>query len=477
VSSIAVWFLRKGKSRTGKPIAEAFLGDMAKYTKKPSLRGVYNEIYIPEGYKKIEIPEGHILLGVRDYESMEPVTLRWNGKSFGLAVIMKRGAGKTQWVKTIALDQIHAIYGHYIIIVDPKNEYFNINKPQDDPIGIDQLAKLGITPQGYDARYAIPTFLSETIETEGRMKKVYTITAADFNVLSYSTRLGLWMRFLGLAPGSPASHALMRVMHGEPRNTKHMLELIEADIAEQTRERGKRGVSMDFLYKFREAVASEVLGAKKEASFDFALELANNKIIALELALDTENQNQPIMQTYAKIGMEAILQDRIAFIRPALRNKYRRGLLDKPIMFVVDEADILASNDARRPTRSTLRAILTKYRQFGMSLVLITQEPTMIDKISVKQCNYIVTCKVDESMYGILKARGIPQYMIDNDLMKLAWDDTAPTKQFCCLTPDTEEPLKIFYPIFPRSKIWKESESEGEAKDEVEEFDEKLHAY
>jgi len=408
---------------------------------------------------------------------MEPVTLRWNGKSFGMAVIMKRGAGKTQWVKTIALDQIHAVFGHYIVIVDPKNEYFNINKPQDDPVGIEQLAKLGLTPQGYDARYAIPTFLSDSIETEGRMKKVYKITAADFNVLSYSTRLGMWMRFLGLAPGSPASHALMRVMHGEPRNTKHLFELIEKDVQEQTRDRGKRGVSMELLYKFRQALASEVLGLKKEGSFDFAMELANNKIIALELALDTENQNQPILQTYGKIGMEAILQDRNAYVRPGLRNKYRRGLLDKPIMFVVDEADIIASNGIARPTRSTLRAMLTKYRQLGISVIFITQEPTMIDKISVKQCNFLVTCKVDESMYGILKARGIPPYIIENDLKKLAWDDASPTKQFCCLTPDTEEPLKIFYPIFPRSKIWKESESEGIAKDEVEEFDDELHSF
>lgn len=463
---MAYWFIGKRK-KNGKTIAEAFLGDLAKYTYKPSLRGAFNELYIPEGFKKIEIPKGHILLGVRDYESMEPVTLAWNGKRFGMAVIMKSGAGKTQFVKTIALDQLHAVYGQYIFIVDPKNEYFNINIPQNDPAGIEQLAKLGITPQGYEARYAIPNFITETIETNRRDRKVYTISATDFNILPYSTKLGMWMRFLGIAPSTPASHALMRVMHSDPRSTKQLCELIEQDIEEQKKEKGKRGVSMDLLYKVREKIASGFLGIRKDASFDFAKELANHKIVALELALDTENQNQPILQTYAKIALESVLQDRIAYIRPALRDKYRKGLLDKPITFVIDEADIVASNDLKRPTRSTIRAMLTKYRQFGISVILITQEPTMIDKVSVKQCNYIVTCKVDESMFGILKARGIPSYIIENELMRLEWDDSQPTKQFCCLTPDTEEPLKIFRPIFPRSKIWQESETENQIETET----------
>jgi len=462
ISASSYFIFKREEDKDKEGFDKILLADFAKYSKKPSLRGKYGEVFIPEDMKEISIPKGHLLLGVEDFESYEPVTLDWSdGKSFGMVVCMLRRAGKTQWVKTFALDQIHGDRGYYYFGIDPKNEMTNVAEKQEDPRAITQFKKFGIKPTGYpNACYAVPEFLARgTGIKTGNGFYVYRINPTDFNVLGLPSRIKLWCRFLNVGQMSPAGMALRRVLNKKPKDTLDMLNKVIEDIKDQEKERKKQSVSRDLLYKFRDRVDGGELGGKRD-SFDFEEKLANNKIVFLETAIDVEDEST--LQTYIKIAAEKVIQSRVAFLKPDLRTRYIKGLLDRPIVTVMDEADTIVNNFVRSPGRFAFRQMLTRYGQFGMTGIFITQEPNLLDRVILKQSKYVVTCKImNEEQEKLLRDRGVPKWVIEEECKKLRWKDIEPVKQFVLIQPDSEEGLKKFFPIFPRSAIMQENVQQG----------------
>jgi len=430
----------------------------------PSIRGKYGDIIMPEMRSKI--PAGHICLGLTSYdEDAELVTIPYNRQSFGMLIIGMRGSGKTQLAKTIGIDQIHGVYGQYLFGIDPKHEYLNLDQPQDDPELIERLNRVGLRPQGYEPVYVMQRHLLKNNTGIPQRNKIrqFALQVKDFNVLNPALRIEMWCRFLNIKQASPAGQALRRVIYQRPRNIAHMLDLIEKDIRKQKMERGARGTSYQLLSNFRDKIFNEELMDHQKLRFDFPLELATNKIVFLEVEL---NMEEIVAQIGVRLALENLISDKQHNMNTSNKSK-TRGFLDMPVCVFCDEIDVLApSNELQGnmlgsrvpPARQAMRDILTKHRQLGFSLIGMTQKPNMVDRFILDQCSHILTTKlINPEQKAILAERGIPPSIIQ-EAEKLEWDDLSPVKQWIHISPDTEHGIKIFYPLPPRSKIWRESQ-------------------
>lgn len=447
-----------------KSVQEMLYESVSAHCYIPSIRGKYGEVIMPE--MKSKIPPGHLCLGLTSYdEDAELVTIPYDGRSFGMLIIGMRGSGKTQLGKSIGIDQIHGVYNQYLFGIDPKHEYLNLDEPQDSPELVQRLTRVGLKPQGYDPQYVMQRHLLKSNSGLPQRNKIrqFTLQVRDFSVLNQALRIEMWCRFLNIKQATPAGQALRRVIHENPRNASHMVELIERDIRRQKIERGARGTSYQLLSNFRDKIFNEELMDHQKLRFDFSLELATSEIVFLEVEL---NMDEIVAQIGVRLALENLIADRQHNMDSSNRSK-TRGFLERPVCVFCDEIDVLApSNELQGtmvgsrvpPARQAMRDILTKHRQLGFSLIGMTQKPNMVDRFILDQCSHILTTKtINPEQKAILAEKGIPPSIIQ-EANKLEWDDESPVKQWIHITPDTERGIKIFYPLPPRSKIWRESQ-------------------
>jgi hypothetical protein len=283
---------------------------------------------------------------------------------------------------------------------------------------------------------------------------------SDFNELPYATQITLWCQFLGVKEMSSQGKALQRVLkmgvNGKPPKTiKEMIQFTLMDIEQQRRERKKQGaggnVSTGLLYALEQKIRTNELG--RGQTLDPVRALADNDILVLNTPFDSKNLSS--MCVYISVLLNRIIHDRNTYVKTS----GRKGILADPIVVIVEECDSIISSEEDNFAMHVLYSILARYRQIGISLVLVTQNPSLIRAKFIRQCQYVAVTQVQsEEIRQLLRVRGVPRYLIDNRLTRLEFQINSPVKEWAICNPeDVSEPLQ-FFPIFPCTKLVKEGE-------------------
>ena len=181
--------------------------------------------------------------------------------------------------------------------------------------------------------------------------------------------------------------------------------------------------------------------------------LADNDILVLNTPFDSKNLSS--MCVYISVLLNRIIHDRNIYVKTS----GRKGILADPIVVIVEEADSIIGSDEENMAMHVLYSILARYRQVGISLCLVTQNPALIKAKFIRQCQYVAVTQVQtEEIRALLRVRGIQRYTIDNRLTRLEFSLSSPVKEWAILNPeDTTEPL-CFFPIYPATRLVKEGE-------------------
>ena len=407
----------------------------AEFDPHPSMRS-WAEMKEIEKNLKSEIGKNDILLGGVDKDYSEPVVIPYSGKSMVVTTIAKKGSGKSVMNAHLVLDNMHAKFGNYVMIIDPKQDYPNIDKPLAGEF-VDSIKKFGMKPRGYPAYWCVPKML----ELFGAKGKEYVPSLKDFESIDRASYMKTLAQMLDIDPKSASARAFERViMKYKPKNIAEMRAGIKADQKYQLSVSRNKIISTGLSNRFEEKLMSNLLGENNNV--DFPVELATHKILVMQTTLYA--QNQVTNSIYIKLAISRIVADRKNYIR----SQGQLGVIDKPVTFMIDEADSVCPNRGYSPSRFTIRSLATKERATGMSVFLITQNPTFLDQAIIKESDFIIVSKLfSEEEKAVLTARGVPKYIIGEVMKKLEWKDTSPVKQFAIILPDSEDMYKTFYPI------------------------------
>ncbi len=461
-----------------KHISEVILGKVSEYVKYPSIYGKFGKVAEEKGIHKL--PEGELVWGVssRNYDEAEFATTPFDGKSFGALFLGRRGDGKSVELKNVAVDQIHARWGHYLVFFDPKQiDFLRLNRAMQEQKYIDILNKFGMKPRGYSVKHIIPQCLLFKGEEAPGKAQPFMLSAADFRTLDPQNQILDLLYLLKIPQNSASAEALQRVltMFNDPRlRPKHLrvkmkptemfFRLVIHDIKNQSDERHtsqeeetdikRRGGTNILYFKTKQLIESYVIGDPSgKNKINLTEELVNHGILNILTNLDETERTKSI---YMKIIINKILSSIIKF------RQGRGGIIDKPVIFNMDEADTLipAEIRAHSPCRRTALDLLTRYRHYGCSLFMVTQNPAQIWSRVVDQCKYIITSKVStEATATLLKIRGMPEYAIE-EARKLYAGDEKPM-EFMIVEPDTYDEPKRFFPLPSCTQFVKEGDIIG----------------
>lgn len=453
--------LRFGETQsTEKSFEEVMLGGQALFNKKPYIYGKFGKIYKKQ--EQISIPRDEILLFTENEEYEQPVYLKTGDpdkgefKSFGALIVAQKGSGKSGLVKTW-MDQLW-MKGVKFFCIEPKGyDFVTMGIPQDDTRGVDCLAKFGMKPRSYKISQAIPAFVAD----EYTKATPYKLDVDDFTSLPKTVQLSTWCKFLNIKEMSGPGKALMRVLKmGKndrgPRDIREMVEFTKLDIEKERVKRkeikgSSQMVSTGLLYLLEQKLNTDELGPRMP--FNYVEQLAENDIVIMHTPFDSKNLIS--MNVYISVAINSILNDRNIYVK----TNGKKGLMSRPICFVIEEADSLIGREDYNLAKHVLYQILARFRHIGCSGIFITQNASLIDPKFVRQCNYIASTQVNsEEQRQLLRMRGVPKWLVENRLTKLDWTTSKPVKEWFFLEPDTPGEVKTGYPIWPATKLLKEGE-------------------
>ena len=454
--------LRFGEPEPGldKSFEEVMLSGQALFNRKPSVYGRFGKVFKKQ--ENVVIPRDQILLFTEDEDYENPIYLKTGDpdkgefKSFAALVVAQKGSGKSGMVKTW-MDQLWMKGIKFMCLEQKGFDFVTMNLPQEDPKGIECLGKFGMKPRSYSVAQAIPAFVADDYTKATR----YKLDVNDFTSLPKTVQLSTWCKFLDIKEMSPPGKALMRVLKmgtkdRGPRDIREMVEFTKLDIE---RERAKRKeikgssqiVSTGLLYMLEQKLGTDELGPKMP--FNFVEKLAENDIVVMHTPFDSKNLIS--MNVYISIAINSIINDRNIYVK----TNGKQGLMSRPICFVIEEADTLIGGEDRNLAKYVLYQILARFRHIGCSAIFITQNAALIDRMFVRQCNYIASTQVNtEEQRQLLRMRGVPRWLIENKLTRLDWTTSKHVKEWFFLEPDKPGEVKTGYPIWPTNKLLKEGE-------------------
>ena len=468
-----MFFSRNRQVRKSKWLGDSILKGLANVDKaNPFIMATNNTVEAEEPVSHL-IPPNEILLGCSDEDYMQPVTIPYNGKSFGMAIIASKGDGKTQLVKHLAFSQLHQRFRYNLFFIDPKYDYSNLHIPQNDGELVERLMRYNIRPKGYDAAFYKPACFDLT----DRKGIEYIVTLRDFEALEYNKRKEAMKEFFNIEEKTPAGRALEWILARRvPKTIKGFRILINEYKKFIIKERERAGskvksVSAAMDIALKERVDSGIIGedgqklilevddngkpvkTKTVHAANFVSDLAQKKIVVLEADLDMTKSY--ISSCYLKIAIAQIWTDRQTYIN----TKGHEGVTSMPTFVVIDEADVLCPRENIResPSRAQINQLLSKGRQFGWGVIGITQQPQMISAEFLRHVDYLCTTRIknDKLIKLIQEKFALDDYLI-RDLKNLEYDANKKVKKWALLTGNPNKPMVTFYPFPPQTAIKQE---------------------
>ena len=432
------------------------------------------------------VGKNELMLGCVDDTFTTPACIPYNGKSFGMLIVAQKGDGKTQLVKHIMCSQLFERFHYNLFIIDPKNDYSNLDEPLKNAELVSRLTRFGIKPRGFQAKYYKPAFAN----MKERKGEEYILTLKDFKVLDHGARAAALTEVFQVDEKSgPAFRALESAFsNGVPETIdtlfKKLTEYKKKVIKERVRlaklagaSVGSRIVSSAFDQIVKQKVELGYLGddgqtiireqeerdgklvvtkSIKAYSAHFAEDLSTGpgpNIVVLQA--DLSSAKSFIYSVYIKMAIAQLWADRYRYVTSG----GKEGVMKRPTFVIKDEGDVLIPREKYRysPSRDQFIQLLSKGRQFGWGDITITQQPEMISQEWIRHADYICSTRVQsEHLVKILKEKaGLADYQIE-ELRHLRYSKTSPVKEWFCTTGDPERPYVVFTPLPPQSAIKQE---------------------
>lgn len=466
---------------------ETFLGDIEK--EEVAQVDLYNSSLdrFRNPQKKMDIAikgvgKNELMLGCTDDTFTTPACIQYDGKSFGMLIVAPKGVGKTQLIKHIGFSQMYIRFHYNLFIVDPRDDYTNLNEPLKNPELVSRLLRFGIKPRAFEAKYYKPAFAN----MQERKGEEYIVTLKDFKSLDQGKRTEALGEYFNVDDkDSPASRALKAAFSkGVPETIDTLFKKITDYKKDTLKERvklaklagastGSKMISSAFERIIQEKVDQGIFGddghriiretaeiegktvvtkAVKVYGAHFAEDLSSGpdpKIVVLQTDLAAKTSHT--YSCYVKMAIAQIWSDRYRYYT----SEGREGIMSRPTFVLSDEADVLIprAKYGYSPSGEQYIQLLSKGRPYGWGVICITQQPEMISQEFIRHTDYIVSTRVQsEHLIKILKERGLAEYQIE-ELRHLKYNKNSPVKEWFCTTSDPEKPYVIFTPVPPQVDI------------------------
>lgn len=465
-----------------------FLGDMTLRTlvdvdKRNSNLDVFRDNQEKEKKPTYEgVGENELLLGWLDRDHDKPVTMYYDGKSFAAAILAQKGDGKTQLFKNLMV-QLHDRFGYKVILMDPKNDYSNLDQPQRVPEYIQQLNRINFQPRGYNVVYLKPAFCM----LDGRPGKECIVTPDMLNSLDYGKKMEGVREFFNELKDPAINRELDFIMSSVsggskvvkmPKTIKEWLhkheEYVRNILAVRKKSNvGSKAMSSKFIQTFEDYINRGLFGdnAQKlitsvdeegnpnyKSVFDFNIpkELMRTDMDGIVVVeQDLEGENLYMSSCYTKLIIASIWSDKKIYEESG----GTMGHIAPHVLVGIDESDVLVPREKNRnsPSRSQCLQLQKRGRQLGFSLITISQQPDQVSEQLLTNMDLIFTSKLkSEKMRKLLKEKySLADYQIE-ELNNLEYNRQKKPVQWAVLTGDTDEPYKLFYPLPPTIQIKEE---------------------
>ena len=133
----------------------------------------------------------------------------------------------------------------------------------------------------------------------------------------------------------------------------------------------------------------------------------------------------------------------------------------RPTLLMMDEADTLLPRERLRysPSREQVNQLLSKGRQYGWSVITITQQCEMISQEHLKHVDYIITTRLrSDKLIAIVKEKfGLEDFEVD-ELKKMEWDANSPVKEWVVFTGNPSKKYIRFFPLPSQFEIKREAQ-------------------
>jgi len=403
------------------------------------------------------VKKGEILLGCTDLDFEEPVTLKYDPKERIVVIVSgQAGSGKTVLAQSL-FEQMIDKFGLYGAAVDPKGDCARMHEPLKEEKLVERLRKFGIQPKGFKVKIIHPEFM----KIFGCSGYPFSIGMKNINTLSDKGHIEQVMDALldvGIS-GSPAAREVLKEVIYSPRKLPDKVVDLDGDCfyrrvmqasfdRAEDLGRGKRRVSLMLPRLVKQAYIQMRLSDVNNINFPY--ELVNNDILVLRSTLRKEKTAD---SAYIATFIDSISSDRLKFLEHD-----PDSLVDKPIVFLVDEADVVVGRE-KSPSQECIEYVATKDRRIGNNLLLVTQNPQRLNKNVIAQAQYFITSKIfSDDQKKALRERGVSGARIEEIYQNLSFSVENPVKEFNILTPDAGENSRNFFPIPSMSSIIHQSE-------------------
>lgn len=397
--------------------------------------------------RSFRVKKNELLLGSTTDKYEDIVVKKFNGDVVGTAIIANKGDGKTQLGKWLYIDQFPRRWDRYLFIVDPKGDYLCLDFPQEVPACLKTLEKVGLKPMQYKPYYCSPQFAN----IFGARGKEFSFTYRCIDGLENKPlKIEVLRELLNIdVRADSATYSLLNdlMAQGIPIHFDALIDRLRELSQERKEIMGSHQESGKIRGLFQSLYNQGILTDDPSRAIAFPNMLKKHKMMVFQYPLYGSDELAP--SSYVKMVLSELLADRKRYVKT--QEGQEEGVLDKKITVLIDEADAVVPKKKFTPARMAVQRLFTKERQSGFDVTLITQNPHLVDPITITQSDWLITSRVrNKAIFGLLRERGFDEHLLNMVATKLKHDRQKKPVEW--LLHDTSD-SKTFFPFPPLTRM------------------------
>lgn len=429
--------VKKGLEEAQLTIAEK-MSNYASYKEYIKQQKEEQEEYIPN----ITIPDTKLFLGFAglNYEPNNVVAPdislvakeggRLVPKSRVIVIIGRKGTGKSILSSIVGLDNFVNKFSIPTLAIDPAPtaEFYCHKESLLDAFPSSEMRsklndyeyKFNTKFRGYPLKVYKPSFDSSGFKEEG-VDVDWALSLSDFKEMFKYSKLDAIQSLLAsleIQDNAPGSDILAQILTSKNFHTfGNVLDALKGKKFIIENEEEFKATGSSFRNRLNSAVLLNVFSRDYGTKDNIIEDLVNYSCVVLRGKPKTGEDSKILAKyyVYLQIALTKIIQERIKFVS-GTRDEKMKSKLNHPygIQIIIDEADVLCPNTGTSYLKSLIENIATKLRKAGITLILITQNLSLLDEVLTAQADMILTARLDnEGNIKALRKRGIAEESID----------------------------------------------------------------
>ncbi len=416
--------------------------------------------------KTAELGKDEVPIGYTDPDYEEDlVTLTPKGRFAILIASNLAGSGKSVLGMNL-VEHIKELKKYHFVIFDAKPEFMFRNQQQLDTVLRNKVLKIRrdipyAKPKGLNMMSVAPKFSFDDREAEERFDG--ESIRYELNEMS----LGDIITLFGLSVESRDGNRLNKLnmaVYGLTDEEDFNEALEDGTIDEhelittsELHDIFRKGHIVDSTLKNNLMTMRKDKVIGRSTGFNIVNALNQNKIIHYMTSTASDDSHLNRIRAYISVEMKRDQRARRNYITPGLSSG--ADVLKKPIVYYFSEFQTVMPKAPFMPsTKSEIISMYDKQRYLGIGLIADTADILSIDKLAIKQSDYIMAFKMSGSgLRHLAKERGL-SYEQEQQIANLYFDKSNPPNE-CALIPTTIDPssmLETFFPLPPMSNIQQE---------------------